>query len=462
PEWSQGLGMAPADMRPPPAMPGASGLLSVADRLAPLRYRLLVGVDATSAFRRLIQALGKPPRTPPEGLLRRPIWTSWARYKSDIDQAKIVDFAREIRAHEYPGGTLEIDDRWQRAYGDTQFDPVRFPDPAGMVRTLDAMGFAVTLWVPTFLNPDSLNAQEAEHEGYLVRRPDGSPYPVTWWQGTGYLLDLSHPGAVQWWAERLGALQRAVGLAGYKFDAGEANFLPADAVTHAPMGRNEYSTRWAEFAAQHFPYCEARCGWFSQRQPVLFRQWDKFSVWGHDNGLASVITTALALSMTGYPFTLPDMVGGNAYAGVEPDKELFIRWAQASAPMLAIQFSLAPWDFDKETDAICRRYAQLHVDLADARVRAAHNAVETGEPVLRPIFWNFPRDAEAQVVGDEYLLGDEYLVAPVVEPGKRTRDVYLPAGRWREYWSRREHLGGQWLRNFPAPLDTLPLFVRRA
>lgn len=460
PRWDLSDQMAPPATRPLPAMDGASGLLTLHDQEAPLHYRLLVGVDAPSAYRRLVQQVGKPNRIPPEGLLRSPIWTTWARHKMDIDQETVLRFAREIREHGFPGGTMEIDDKWQRAYGDITPDPVRFPDPASMVRELNEMGFAVTLWVTPFLNPDSANAQEAARRGLIVRQAGGDPYQVMWWQGYGYLLDVSNPEAVQWWVEQLRALQHQIGLAGYKFDGGEANYLPADAHTHTPITRNEYSARWVEIVATHFPYGEARCGWYSQRQPILFRQWDKFSTWGQDNGLASIITTALALSMSGYPFTMPDMIGGNAYFGVQPDRELVIRWTQASAPMLAIQFSVAPWDYDAETVAICRKYAQLHVDLADQRINAAREAVETGEPVIRPVFWPVPRDVEAHAIDDEYLVGDDLLVAPVVVEGARMRDIYLPAGQWRDYWSDTLYTGGQWLRDYPAPLDTLPLFAR--
>jgi alpha-glucosidase (family GH31 glycosyl hydrolase) len=452
--------LAPAFMRPNLATRAASGLLTVSDPAAPLRYRLILGPDAPSAFRSSLAYLGKPPHIPPEALLRDPIWTTWARYKATISQATVLAFAQEIRDHDFPGGTLEIDDKWQQEYGDTAFDPARFPDPGAMIERLNEMGFAATLWVTPFIHPYAANAPEAVQNGYVVRTPEGEPYLVTWWQGKGYLLDASNPHALKWWAERLKTLQDSIGLAGFKFDAGEANFLPADATMHSPFQRNEYSARWAEFGATHFPYCEARCGWYSQRQPILFRQWDKFSTWGLDNGLASVITSGLALSLSGYPFTLPDMVGGNAYNGVNADKELLIRWTQASAPMLAIQFSLAPWDYDEETVTICRKYAQLFAALADDRIAAARQAVATGDPVIRPIFWGAPRDAVAQTVRDEYLLGDNYLVAPVVTPQTRQRDVYLPAGRWRDYWSEAVFEGGLWLRDYPAPLDVLPLFVR--
>lgn len=456
-------GQSPAHLRPPDAVPGASGDLTLADEQRGMGYRIFVAENAPQACHKLIMALGQPESLPPDQFIRLPIWTTWARYKVDINQERVIAFAREIRDQGYPGGTLEIDDKWQQHYGDTTLDPTRFPDPAAMVRELEAMGFAVTVWITPFLSEGSTNTEEAKERGFLVRNQEGAPYPVLWWQGISYLLDLTNPEAVVWWADKLKALQESVGLRGFKFDAGEANYLPADGVTYMNIYRNEFSDRWASFGAEFFPYCEVRVGWFSQRHPILFRHWDKFSVWGYDNGLASVITTALALSLTGYVFTLPDMVGGNAYGGVECDKEMLIRWTQASAAMLSIQFSIAPWDFDQETVSICRKYADLFVSLAEDRISAADEARQTCVPMLRPVWWAAPHVSDAYIIPDQYLLGNKYLVAPVVQAGVRTRDVFLPPGQWRDYWTGQTYLAaemGSWLRDFPAPLDTLPLFVR--
>ena len=137
-----------------------------------------------------------------------------------------------------------------------------------------------------------------------------------------------------------------------------------------------------------------------------------------------------------------------------------VRWTQACAPMLAIQFSIPPWELGEEADAICRRYAQLHVELLPRRLAAACQAVASGAPVVRPLFWCAPGDPETYAIADQYLLGDDLLVAPVLVDGARARDVYLPAGRWREWESGTCHDGGRWLRGVAAPLATLPLFER--
>ena len=443
--------------RPLPAADPKARRLFLGARTA-LTIQLLFTPDLPAAFRAALPHLGHPRATPPPSMLAEPIWTTWAKYKDAISGDKVLEFAHAIRAHGYPGRTLEIDDRWQTAYGETDFDPARFPQPAELVAALDGLGFATTLWITPFLAEGAANTAFAKAMGYLVQGPDGQPCPVRWWRGEAYLLDLTQPEACDWWAGRMEALQRATGIAGYKFDAGEANFLPPGARTRRPIQRSAYSTLWAAFAATRFPYGEVRCGWHGQGNAILHRQWDKFSTWGEDNGLASVITGALALGLVGYPFVLPDMVGGNAY-GNSVAPELMVRWTQACAPMLAIQFSIPPWELGEATSDLCRRYAELHVELAGRRLKAARQAVLDGTPPIRAMIWAAPENPEARVIADQYLLGDDLLVAPVLQDGQRERDIWLPPGQWRDYWTGIAHPAG-WLRGFPAPLETLPLFER--
>ena len=446
-KWDLGW-PAPFDQRPMPEDGAGDGLLRLSGR--GLRYRLMAADDAVQAWRACLPHLGQPAAIPPEPLWRKPIWTTWARFKMDINQARVLEFADEIIAHGYPHGVMEIDDRWQTHYGDAAFDPARFSDPRAMVAALHERGFAVTCWVMPFINPEADCFETARSRGYLVKQEDGSLLPVRWWQGDGYLLDVASPEALQWFGDNLRALQQETRLDGYKFDGGEAIFA---------NGSNEYTRRYVDFAANFSP-CEVRSGWGNQRAPILFRQWDKSCTWGTDNGLKSVITGAFALGLAGYPFILPDMVGGNAYGGEQANAELMIRWSQTSALFPAVQFSLAPWDYGEECDRLCRAALDMRERYLGRIGAALQQAARSGEPVIRPVWWLAPQDERALVCDDEFLLGDDLLVAPVVEPNQRARDVYLPRGDWRDARSGQTLTGPAVLSAVPAPLDTLLVYNR--
>jgi alpha-glucosidase (family GH31 glycosyl hydrolase) len=413
--------------------------------------------DALGAYEHLVEHYGHPREIPPESLFIKPTWTTWARYKTEINEEVVLKFADEIVQHQYPYNILEIDDRWQIYYGDLGFDRVRFPNPKEMIDQLHKKGFKVTSWVIPFLQPESRAFAEGAKKGWLVRQADHSPYLVGWWQGRGGLLDVTNPSAVEWFMKQLQRLQMETGLDGFKFDAGEACFLPPDAVTHRAIEPNEYTQTYVEAVARHYRLTEVRSGWKNQRAPIFFRQWDKTTSWGLDNGLHSVLTGILALGLSGYPFILPDMVGGNAYD--EPaDAELMIRWTQLNALLPSMQFSLAPWDYGEECTTICRRYADLHTEFAPRILNIANASTQSGLPIIRPVFWLAPNDERALTCNDEYLLGDEFLVAPVVHPNVRERDIYLPPGTWQNNWTEQTFTGPVVLHDFPAPLDTLPVF----
>lgn len=174
-----------------------------------------------------------------------------------------------------------------------------------------------------------------------------------------------------------------------------------------------------------------------------------------------MLTQALTLSLCGYPFVLPDMIGGNAYQDEVPDGELMVRWTQLCALLPTMQFSVHPWQYGAEVDAICRQYAQLHVDLTPYLATLIEENLRDGTPLVRPLFWYAPTDTQALHCDDQFLLGARYLVAPVVRPGQCRRDVYLPAGVWRDYWSGSIHQGPVALTDVPAPLEQMPLFERQ-
>jgi alpha-glucosidase len=118
-----------------------------------------------------------------------------------------------------------------------------------------------------------------------------------------------------------------------------------------------------------------------------------------------------------------------------------------------------PWSFGPEVEAIARRYIRYRYRLLPYYETLFEEAARTGAPIMRPLFWAFPDDPVGYTVSDQFMVGDQLLVAPVVQPGARERLVYLPAGRWYDPWQRALVEGGRWL-VAEAPLDRVPLFVR--
>ncbi|KAM3958507.1 myogenesis-regulating glycosidase [Aphomia sociella] len=408
--------------------------------------------------------LKKPSGLPDERMIKYPIWSTWARYKRDINHDVVLKFADEINDNGFPNSQLEIDDLWEKCYGSQTVDVKKFPDMKNTVDVLKKKGFRVTIWTHPFVNKGCDPwYTDAKEKGYLVSSEYGS-VETSWWNDndtTTAYIDFTKPDARKWYTDKLDLLRSSYGIDSFKFDGGESSWTPQIPVLQGDM-RDQPGVITADYVravAQYGPMVEVRSGHGTQDLPVFIRMIDKDTYWTFENGLPTLITTLLQMNVNGYTLVLPDMIGGNGY-NEPPSKELFIRWLQANTFMPSMQFSYVPWDFDNETITISKKFVDLHKQYADEIVTACRRAVDSGAPVNAPLWWIAPNDTTAHDIWDQYLLGERILVAPVVERAARSRDVYLPAGGWRPQGNGTTVRGPQWLRDYPAPLDTLPYFVK--
>ncbi|XP_064611379.1 myogenesis-regulating glycosidase-like [Liolophura sinensis] len=413
----------------------------------------------------------RPDKIPDERLFTSPIWSTWAQYKKDINQSTVMEFANDILSNNFPHSQIEIDDDWTVHYGDMDFNRAKFPDPAGMVKNLTDMGFRTTIWVHPFANIDSMAFATGSVERYFVTEPRGKiPALVSWWRGNASgILDVTNPTAFQWYLNDLKMLRDKYNISSFKFDAGEVPWLPAAYKTNQTYRNpDDYTTLWAELAYQadtEVRHQEVRVGSRSQHLPIFVRMLDRDSNWDYDNGLKTLIPVTFTFGLLGYPFVLPDMIGGNAYNGslegrAYPEKELFIRWLELNAFLPSMQFSIVPWNYDDEVINISRRYIKLHEEYSPKIIHLARKFNETGAPIIRPLWWIAPNDEDAQTIDTEFLLGDDLIVAPILERNARNRDIYLPDGRWKDNLRGGELDGGQWHRNYSVALDELAYFTK--
>lgn len=372
---------------------------------------------------------------PARPLFAAPQYNLWIEMLFEPTQERVLRYAEDIVVHGFPPGVLMIDDMWHEShYGNWTFHSGRFPDPRGMVDELHARGFAVMVWVVPYVSADTPAYRDAAQAGALLTGDDGEPLLGKWWNGYSAAVDLRTPAGIEWLRARLDRLIEVSGVDGFKFDGGEALFY-ADLRLDRP---EDFPRAWNDFGAR-YPYNEFRDAWNFGGRGLAQRQRDKFHSWDDVNGLGSLIPNALAQGLTGYAFTTPDMIGGGDYnafpqPGGAPgsfDAELFVRFAQIAALCPMMQFSAAPWRvLDDEHAAICAAAAQLHVAFADEICRLAEAAAVTGEPIQRALSYVFPHLGYDDV-RDQFLVGDEVLVAPVVVKGARERTVVIPPGTWR-------------------------------
>lgn len=402
---------------------------------------------------------------PAARMMKWPMWSTAVRYKKDINQTKVLEFANEIVQNRFSFSNLEIDDKYSDYYGDFEFGLNKFPDARNMTRQLCKLGFNVTLWVYPFANVDSKAFRVGARHSYWVTANHHLNL-VSWWNSPGdqaaAILDTTDPKATDWFITRLKEIQSKYSIDSFKFDGGEASYLPDYYTTNQTLQNpGDFSAFYATIAAKFLPLSEVRVGYFTQHLPLFVHVMGKNSKWGIDNGLHGLITSVLTLGIMGYPFVLPDLVGGGADDDM-PSDELFIRWAQVSAFMPAMQFSLPPWDSKFKNPQLVTRLVrdavQLHENISDFIIKLAQESAITGHPIVRPLWWISPNDTKASMINDQFVLGDHVVIAPVLSEGQKMRQIYLPEGSWRDGRDGTIYTGPKTF-NYNVTLDSIPYFV---
>lgn len=400
------------------------------------------------------------------------------------DETAIQGLVAGLTEHDIPCDVIHVDPWWMRwrQYADFEWDRQAFPEPERFAADLHRQGLKLSVWQHPYLSVESDLYAEGAAKGYFARKPDGSVYVIdyglslstlpggvtqiasseTSWNAPVAIIDLTHPEAVAWYK----ALMRAAlqtGIDAFKTDFGEdipADALFANGMTGAEM-HNLYPLLYNQVVFEVTEEVRGagvvwgRSGYAgSQRYPTCWSG-DPACTW---DSLAFTLRGGLSLGLSGVPFWSND-IGG--YRG-HPSPELYIRWAQfgllCSHARCHGETQRQPWFFGQEAAAIFRRYARLRYQLFPYLYSCAHEAARTGLPVLRAMPLAFPDDPNTYDKDLQFMLGPWLLLAPIYdESGKRS--VYLPAGRWIDYWSGQTYDGPANI-TVHAALDALPLYAR--
>ena len=412
----------------------------------------------------------------PEKFFTTAQYNTWMEFTYNPTQKSVLAYAHAIVDNGYEPGVLIIDEGWSVHYGNWEFDFTKFPDPKGMMDELHALGFTVMLWVVPYVTLDGRHylelaaryvseLQGKTYERKLARRPNGEVAIVRWWNGMSGLYDMNEQADRDCMDAQLQRLMQEYGVDGFKFDGGNLCSLTEDRwVTEPPTQSAEVLNKaWNDFGAK-YEYHEYKDTYGRGGRAVIQRIRDKNHTWG-GNGLQQLIPAALLQSLLGYPYVCPDMVGGGEWIfNLDPDfradEELFVRMAQCSALFPMIQFSWAPWRLlGAEGQRLCLAAAKLHAEFGERIVKLVGETQKTGEPILRCLEYAYPHSGYERV-NDQFLLGEDLLVCPVVVQGQTKRKVKLPVGNWR-YVDGTLYEGGREI-EVDAPLNVLPYFERES
>lgn len=395
----------------------------------------------------------------PRDWMSKPQFCTWTAMDTSVSQEKVLSYARGIVESGFEPGVLLIDDGWSKDYGDWVFQKEKFPDPKGMIRELHSLGFKVVLWLCPFVNETTDSYPILLEKGGLLVDGEGKPAIQTWWNGDSAVLDLRTSAAKAWLYERLDELQKEYGADGFKFDAGSPEYYRIKGVDVAAEELFKHTSAWTE-AGNRYRYCELREAYAFQGAPFVLRMNDTSLNWEY--GLSALIPNILQAGLCGYPYVCPDMIGGGQIAdfrgktGQSEKYEIVARFCEIAALMPCMQFSYPYWEHDEKYKKLFTSFVRLHADYWNYVSALVDEAEKSFEPIVRTLEYEFPHEGLAEIV-DEFMLGREYLVAPVLEEGAHGRTVVLPKGEWLYLPDNKRFTGGEKV-YVDANTETLPCF----
>lgn len=333
---------------------------------------------------------------------------------------------------------------------------------------------------------------EAKSKGYLVKNQAGEDYLIQTVGFPAYLIDLTNPAAVKWTKDLIKKNMIDMGLSGWMADFGE--WLPYDAKLFsgidAKIYHNIYPVDWAKVNREAIKEAGkegkivffTRAGYsYSNAYSTLFWEGDQMVSFGTNDGLPSAIIGLTTSGISGYSLNHSDVGGyttiSNPLKNYHRTKELLLRWAEASAFSSVFRTHegnrpLKNWQVyqytkpdgvsslsDAETVQQFAKIGRIHFALKSYLQDLVKEASETGIPVVRHNYLVEPEDEQIREYPYQYFLGDDLLVAPVIESGESEKSVYLPQGKWEHLLTGTQYEGKQLIR-VKAPIGTPPAFIR--
>ncbi|KYP14062.1 glycoside hydrolase family 31 protein [Flavihumibacter sp. CACIAM 22H1] len=449
-----------------------------------LLYYFIYGKEYKQILQQYITLTGKP--------ILPPKWAfGFSQSRGLLTNEKLTrEIAAGYRSRNIPCDIIYQDIGWVDALQSFDWHPERYQNPAAMLSALDSNGFKVIVSQdPVVSQSNQRQWRAADSLGYFaLDQRTGKSYDMPWpWGGNCGVVDFTKPAVANWW----GKLQQKPindGVKGFWTDMGEPAWSNEDAPDRLHMKHflgmhdeihNVYGFTWDKVVKEQFEKYNPGKRVF-QMTRAAYAGIQRYSFgWSGDSGngndvldgwanLANQIPLALSAGMGGIPFWATDISG---YCGDITDyaamSELYIRWLQFGVfnPLSRAHHegnnAVEPWLFGAEAEQISKKAIELKYRLFPYIYSYAAETHETGWPLMRAMLLEFPKDTNGYTANEQFMLGQELLVAPVVKKGARSKKIYLPEGKWIDFNNPGKQFDGEQVIEYPAPLDIVPVLVKK-
>lgn len=406
-------------------------------------------------------------------LLTEPVW----QITPATNEADIYNYTEDVIALGFlRQGHVLLGKEWQLSSGDLILDETRFKSMKATIDVIHRRGFRIVFTLQPIISTESENFVGAVNDRLLISERGSDPrIPALTRYGrvnSAGVLDITNNKTLPWIRDKLEDLMSRYQVDSFYLDLGTAQDMPHYYKCERPLSNpDHYKTLFVEAILGAVPVIGVSSAIARPRAPVFVSLPPFPSSW---KAIKSVIPTVLSYGIIGYPFVMPGAVGGdvalpmsdnnpdNDYEVNLPDKELYIRWLQLSTFLPVIRFTHLPSKYpDESVLDIAKSLTTLRQKHVTPRLKKYANiTLDTGLPIIRPLWMLDPADPACHLVVDEFAVGDEIIVAPILYAGSRQREIYLPAGVWKDGIDQSLRKGSRWLHQYRVAQDKIAYFIK--
>ncbi|XP_017064276.1 myogenesis-regulating glycosidase isoform X1 [Drosophila eugracilis] len=408
-------------------------------------------------------------------LLEEPVWRiPHAETPESLNESIICDYSESAIAMGL--GHILINEFWQENIGDFTVDKARFPTLKDTIDVLHRRGFKVVLTIQPFISTDSDNFKDAVKQKLLIyeRHSERSIPALTRYKSSSSagVLDITNNASVPWLLEKLQRLREEYGVQSFYLDLGTGYNLPHYYQCRQTLDNPDTYARLFTASLEGAGLMAVSTASVVPKPPTFLSTPPANATW---EGLRETLGAVLNYGVIGYPFVLPGVIGGDYllqrplskmvsfYSMAQPplpDPELFIRWLQLATFMPAMQFSHLPSEYRSD---LVTRVAQELKEVRQSIVipllkKYLNPSMNEGLPLVRPLWMMDPHDPACLIVSDEFSVGEELIVAPILHAKREKREVYLPQGVWKDGIDGSLRKGSRWMHGYRVPKDKIAYF----
>ena len=428
-----------------------------------LEYFIIAGKDPSEVISNYTFLTGRPALPPAETF---GLWLSTS-FVTEYDEKTVLSFIDGMKERNIPLEVFHFDCFWMKEYEWTSFEWNKnfFPDPQGLLNKISDRGISMCVWINPYIAQRSVLFDEGVKNGYFIKNPDGSTFQCDMWQPGMAIVDFTDPQACSWFSSKLEELCR-MGIKFFKTDFGER--IPVNVKYHNGMDpvkmHNYYTYLYNKtvFEVLEKYYGKDKACLFSRSATAGCQQFPVH--WGGDcsaeySSMAETLRGGLSLTCSGFGYFSHDISGFEATA--TPD--IYKRWCafglMSSHSRLHGNSSYrVPWLFDEESVDVLRFFTELKGRLMPYLYSSAVKTSETGIPMMRAMFVDFPEDRVCQYTDRQYMFGDSLLCAPIFND-RSEAEFYLPEGIWTDIITGKKYSGGKYYKEKCTYME-MPVLAR--